>query len=169
MSRKKLQDKANIKVLEKAKKAGIETVWDRYEAQTPQCGFGMLGICCRMCNMGPCRIDPFGTGPQRGACGATPETIAAREMARSTAAGSASHSDHARDLAKTFVALGKGEAQGYTIHDPAKLRLIAEEYDISTANKTNEAIALELGERILKEFGQQDGELVLARRAPKKQ
>ncbi len=169
MSRKKVQDKANIELLKIARKEGYETVWDRYEAQTPQCGFGMLGMCCRMCNMGPCRIDPFGTGPQRGACGATAETIAARDMARSTAAGSASHSDHARDLAKTFVALGKGEAQGFEIRDPAKLRLICAEYGISTEGKTNQAIALELGERVLKEFGQQDGELVLARRAPKKQ
>ena len=56
MSRKKLQDKANIKVLAAAKKAGIDTVWDRFEAQQPQCGFGMLGICCRMV-IGECLED----------------------------------------------------------------------------------------------------------------
>src|SRR3989338_424067 len=155
MSRKKLQDKANIKVLEKAKKAGIETVWDRFEAQAPQCGFGMLGICCRMCNMGPCRIDPFGEGPDKGACGATADTIAARDMARQTAAGSASHSDHARDLAKTLIAVGKSEAQGYAIRDPVKLRVIANEFGIDTENKKDTEIALKLGERVLEEFGRQ--------------
>lgn len=169
MSRKKLQDKASIKVLETAKKAGIETVWSRYEAQQPQCGFGMLGICCRMCNMGPCRIDPFGTGPQRGACGATADTIAARDMARSTAAGSASHSDHARDLAMTLIALGKGETQGYAIRDPNKLRAIAGEFGIDIANKKDTEIALQLGKKVLEEFGKQEGELVFVKRAPKKQ
>lgn len=169
MSRKKLRDKANIEVLKVADKSGYENVWARYEAQSPQCGFGLLGICCRMCNMGPCRIDPFGNGPQAGACGATADTIAARDMARSSAAGSASHSDHARDLAHTFVALGKGKAQGYKIKDPVKLKVVAAEYGINIENKSNEQIALELGERVLVEFGQQEGELVLAHRAPKKQ
>src|SRR3989338_6783873 len=157
MSRKKLQDKANIKVLEKAKKAGIETVWDRFEAQAPQCGFGMLGICCRMCNMGPCRIDPFGQGPQAGACGATADTIAARDMARQTAAGSASHSDHARDLAKTLIAIGKGTAQGYSVRDPNKLKIIASEFGIDTANKKDIELALQLGKKVLEEFGKQEG------------
>ncbi|OGW83710.1 MAG: carbon-monoxide dehydrogenase catalytic subunit [Omnitrophica bacterium RIFCSPLOWO2_01_FULL_45_10] len=169
MSRKKLQDKANIKVLAAAKKAGIDTVWDRFEAQQPQCGFGMLGICCRMCNMGPCRIDPFGEGPSKGACGATADTIAARDMARATAAGSASHSDHARDLALTLIALGKGQTQGYSIRDPIKLKIIAGEFGIDIKDKKEIDIARQLGEKVLEEFGKQEGELILTKRAPKKQ
>lgn len=167
--RKKLHDKANIEVLKTAKEKGMETVWDRYEAQQPQCGFGILGICCRMCNMGPCRIDPFGTGPQRGACGATADTIASRDMARSTAAGSASHSDHARDIAKTLIALGEGKAQGYAIRDPQKLKTIANEFGIDINNKKDTDIALQLGKKVLEEFGRQEGELIFAKRAPKRQ
>ncbi|MDD4262794.1 MAG: carbon monoxide dehydrogenase, partial [Syntrophaceticus schinkii] len=64
-------DQASLKMLNKAAQEGIETAWDRYEKQQPQCGFGLLGICCRNCNMGPCRIDPFGDEPQEGVCGAT--------------------------------------------------------------------------------------------------
>ncbi|MBM3253597.1 MAG: anaerobic carbon-monoxide dehydrogenase catalytic subunit [Candidatus Omnitrophica bacterium] len=170
MSRKKLKDKASINLLNSIKKEAIETVWDRYEAQQPQCGFGLLGICCRMCNMGPCRIDPFGTGPQKGACGATADTIATRDMTRQTAAGTASHSDHARDLGHTFIALGNGTAQGYSIRDPYKLRLIANEYGIKTEGKKDAELALELGEKVLKEFGKQDDEpLTFIKRAPKKQ
>ncbi len=67
----KTVDKASEKMLEKAEKEGIETAWDRYEKIEPQCGFGQLGICCRNCSMGPCRIDPFGEGAQKGICGAT--------------------------------------------------------------------------------------------------
>ncbi len=49
-------------MLEKAAEERIETAWDRFELQEPQCGYGLLGICCRNCAMGPCRIDPFEEG-----------------------------------------------------------------------------------------------------------
>lgn len=170
MSKQKIKDKANIKILEARKSEGIETIWDRYEAQEPHCRFGLLGLCCRMCNMGPCRIGLFGKGPQKGACGATADTIATRDMARSTAAGSASHSDHARDIAHTFIAIGKGTAQGYSVRDPYKLRIICAEYGIDTKNKKDTDLALELGNKVLQEFGKQDNApLTFSQRAPKKQ
>ncbi|WP_269851112.1 hypothetical protein [Methanosarcina horonobensis] len=59
-------DPATQSMLEKAENEGIETVWDRYEKQLPQCSFGQLGICCRNCNMGPCRIDPSVKGLIKG-------------------------------------------------------------------------------------------------------
>ena len=58
-------DKASQEILEIAKKEGIDTAWDRYEAMVPQCGFGELGLCCRNCLLGPCRIDPFEEGQRR--------------------------------------------------------------------------------------------------------
>ena len=36
------------------------------EKMEPECGFGLLGVCCRNCVMGQCRIDPFGEGAERG-------------------------------------------------------------------------------------------------------
>src|SRR5665647_2501137 len=68
-------DPASQTILLKAKQEGIETAWDRYEKQLPQCSFGQLGVCCRNCNMGPCRIDPFGEGAEKGICGATADII----------------------------------------------------------------------------------------------
>ena len=59
-SEKKSSDLASRYMLDKAKALGLETIWDHYEAMLPQCGFGELGVCCRMCLEGPCRIDPFG-------------------------------------------------------------------------------------------------------------
>jgi len=56
-------DPATLEMLQIAENQHFETVWDRWEEQQPQCGFGKLGVCCRICNMGPCRIDPFGGRP----------------------------------------------------------------------------------------------------------
>ncbi|MDP7162467.1 MAG: carbon monoxide dehydrogenase, partial [Phycisphaerae bacterium] len=73
-------------MLEQVGSCGLSVAWDRHEAMEPQCGFGQLGICCRNCTMGPCRIDPFGDGPAEGICGATADVIAARNMVRMIAA-----------------------------------------------------------------------------------
>jgi len=159
----------NDKLIDLAKKNNITTVWDRFAAQEPRCGFGTLGVCCKLCNLGPCRIDPFGEGPQEGACGADADTIAARNLARNAAAGAACHSDHGRDLTMTLLELGRGQAKDYSIKDPAKLKKLAIEFGLKVDGKDVLKIAEELGERILKEFGQQEGELALSKRAPKKQ
>ena len=64
-------DPASQQMIVLANEAGIATVWDRLDAQKPQCGFGRLGLCCRNCFMGPCRVNPDGKGAQEGVCGAT--------------------------------------------------------------------------------------------------
>jgi len=159
----------NDKLLEIARQNNISTVWDRFMEQEPHCGFGTLGVCCKICNLGPCRIDPFGEGAQKGACGADADTISARNLTRNAAAGAACHSDHGRTMAKTLLDLGRGVAKDYSIKDPAKLKRLAVEFGIKIEGKNDLKIAEELGEAILKEYGQQEGELTLAKRAPKKQ
>ena len=102
-SMKKSVDPATRKMLDLARENGFETAWDRYEKMLPQCGFGELGVCCRNCNMGPCRISPFDdSGPSKGICGATADIIVARNLIRMIAGGAAAHSDHGRDLAHTL-------------------------------------------------------------------
>jgi carbon-monoxide dehydrogenase catalytic subunit len=125
-------DPASQEMLSVCAKAGLETAWDRYDRQQPQCGFGELGLCCRNCNMGPCRIDPFGEGPTKGVCGATADIIVARNLLRSIAAGAAAHSDHARDVARTFKLMTEGQAPYYKVKDQAKLERLMKEYDVST-------------------------------------
>jgi len=168
MPENKSVDKASIDVLKKAKKENMETVWDRWDAMQPQCGFGELGICCRICNMGPCRIDPFGEGPQVGVCGASADTIVARNLIRMIASGAAAHSDHGRDIAHALVLAAEGKTDAYTIKDAQKLRVIAEEYGIKTSDRSDKEIAKEVGEKALSEFGQQHGKLKFTERAPKK-
>ena len=159
-------DPASQRMLEKAENDGIETAWDRYEQQLPQCGFGQLGICCRNCNMGPCRIDPFGEGADRGICGATADIIVARNLLRMIAAGAAAHSDHARDAVLTFKKMSEGEAGSYGIKDEAKLFSLASEYGIPSEGKSREEIASELATYLLAEFGKQEGPIQYTRRAP---
>jgi len=161
-------DKATQYMLERAEGECILTVWDRYEAMQPQCGFGSLGICCRICSMGPCRIDPFSEEEQTGICGATADTIVARNLARMIASGASAHSDHGRDVADTLLLAGEGKTNDYKIKDEAKLRALAKEYEIKTDGKGKEEIAKELAEKVLAEFGKQHGELKMSLRAPEK-
>ena len=75
--RKRSVDPASQQMLACARESEACIAWDRLEEQEPQCGFGSLGLCCRHCTMGPCRVDPFGEGPKAGVCGATGDTIVA--------------------------------------------------------------------------------------------
>ncbi len=161
-------DPASQQMIKKAGDENIKIVWDRYDLMQPQCGFGELGICCRICNMGPCRIDPFGEGSQKGVCGATADTIVARNLARMIAGGAAAHSDHGRDIAHTLVLMGQGKAPGYTVKDPEKLKALAEVYGIKAKDKPIEKLAEEVGEAALAEFGAQHGPLKFFSRAPQK-
>jgi carbon-monoxide dehydrogenase catalytic subunit len=153
--------------LKKAQEDGVETAWDRLKKQEPQCGYCELGVSCRICVMGPCRIDPFGEGPQRGVCGADADIIVARNLARMIAAGAASHSDHGRDLLEVLHKIGLGKAPGYTIKDPEKLKRIAAEHGVDTANLGNEEIAKRLAEAIMEDYGMKKQRITFVNRAPK--
>ena len=118
-------DDASRMMVERANSSHIETIWDRYEKMQPQCGFGTLGICCRNCSMGPCRIDPFGDGSQKGICGANADTIAARNLVRMIAGGAAAHSDHGRDIAHTLLMVSEDTESDYVVKDDNKLRAVA--------------------------------------------
>ena len=63
----------------------LETAHHRVETQRTKCGFGLQGVCCRLCANGPCRITP---DAPRGVCGASADTIVARNFLRAVAAGS---------------------------------------------------------------------------------
>ena len=161
-------DPASQKMIKKAEDENINIVWDRYDAMQPQCGFGELGICCRICSMGPCRIDPFGEGPQTGICGASKDTIVARNLARMIVGGAAAHSDHGRDIAHALILAAKGEAHDYTLKGTDKVKKLAKVYGVETEGKSIDKIGEELGEKCLAEFGQQHGELKMLSLAPKR-
>ncbi len=157
-------------MIDKAAADGTRLIWDRVDDQTPQCGFGLGGICCRICSMGPCRIKPTKEGQpeSRGICGATAEVIAARNFIRMIAGGAASHSDHGRGVAELFVHVAKGEAPGYEIKDEQKLLALAMDLGVEIGDRKVNDIAYDVGMKCFQMFGNQVGEIDLIKRAPLK-
>ncbi len=90
----------------------FETSHHRVESQSVKCGFGLQGVCCRLCSNGPCRIEP---DAPHGICGASADVIVARNFLRAVASGSGCYihvvENTARNLKNTALAGGpvKGE------------------------------------------------------------
>jgi len=168
-------DSASSKMIEKAATDGANTAFDRAETMKP-CPIGAVGNCCKHCGMGPCRVPlprgkeetPAEKQKRRGICGATVETIAARNFIRMVAGGAAAHSDHGRGVAELFLAVAKGEAPGYEIKDEQKLLQLALDWGVKIGDRSNEEIAVDIGEIALAEFGKQEGEVLFLKRAPLK-
>ena len=161
-------DKTDQEIIVKAMEDGIETAWDRFSDQQPQCGFGQLGVCCNRCSMGPCRIEPFGKKPVRGVCGANADLIVARNLLDDLSTGAAAHSDHGREVLEVLLETAEGKSQGYQIVDEAKLKAVAAEYGIKTDKRKKEEIAAELARAMLEEYGTLKNRIQTAERAPQK-
>jgi carbon-monoxide dehydrogenase catalytic subunit len=157
-------DPAAQEMLIRAEELGISTAFSRAADMSP-CNIGSAGMCCKICGMGPCRLTKEG---QTGVCGATIDTIQARNLIRAISAGAAAHSDHGRDMAFTLKAVAQGETEGYTIRDVAKLRNIAAEYDIPIEGRSPQEIANDLADLYIAQFGQQRGVVAPVNRAPAK-
>ena len=168
MTKQNKLDKSRPQQLEQEEERKIETVWDRSEQQKPRCGFWEQGLCCHICYMGPCRINPKGKKPQKGVCGATAEVIVARNFARMIAGGAAAHSDHGREVAKTLLTAAKDPDSGYSIRDIHKLHKVARVLGIEVNDRPKQDIALEVAQRALASFGQQQGEVAFVKLAPEK-
>ena len=163
-------DRAAQAMLTKTSAQEIETAFDRHLQQGRRCPFGEQGVCCRICDMGPCRVSlREGRGAERGVCGATAPTIAARHLIRQVAAGVAAHSDHGHDIVKTLVLAVEGKAQGYSIKSRERLVDLAREFGVETDNRSTEDVAREVAQIALAEFNKQEGEIRYpALRAPEK-
>ncbi len=157
-------DPAAQSMLIRAEEMGISTAFTRAADMVP-CNIGSAGMCCKICGMGPCRLTKDG---QTGVCGATIDTIQARNLIRAISAGAAAHSDHGRDMAFILKAVANGEAEGYTLRDIAKLRTVAAEYDIPIEGRSPQEIANDLADLYIAQFGQQRGSIAPVVRAPQK-
>ncbi len=160
-------DPTTIEMLGVAADMGIDTAFSRADKMTP-CSIGAEGLCCKFCSMGPCRFAGKDGAEKRGVCGATRETIVARNFVRQVAAGTAAHSDHGRDIAMMLEDIADGNVKGVAIADEVKLVRVAGLMDIAVEGKDMMQVAKEVAQKALAQYGQQRGELVYISRAPKK-
>lgn len=152
-------------MIAKARREGVELVWDRLNTQRPACAFCKTGLTCKKCVMGPCRIKPEGKR-RLGVCGADADLTVARNFGRFVAAGAASHSDHGRDLLETLAAIGAGETTDYAVRDEAKLARICAEAGVDTAGKDVRAQAAALAEALYRDYGSRSPGLRFLSRVP---
>jgi len=152
---------ATNELLETANKVGADTWQKRVKDQTPHCGFGEAGTCCRICSMGPCRITPKSP---RGICGCDVHGIVARNYLIFTAGGAATHSDHGREIMHTLHQTKEGG--NYQVKDPEKLIRIAKEWGVETEGKDIYDLAHEMAEVGLLEYGKPFGTQKFAERPP---
>jgi len=172
-------DPATREMVARAQQLEIDTVFDRAVTMKP-CAIGLQGICCKNCAMGPCRL-PLpkggieGEDTRKGLCGATANTICARNFIRMVAGGAAAHSDHGRSVAEVFLSVARKETDDYSIKDPVKLLDIAPylgvdttvEVDGEVKDRNIDEIALEVAESAFAEWGKPEGTIKYVERAPK--
>ena len=119
----------------------METSHHRVEGQSTKCGFGLQGVCCRLCANGPCRITPKAP---RGICGATADVIVARNFLRAVASGSGCyiHIVENTTLNVKKTAEIKGEIKG-----EKSLARLAEIFDVQGTDKWD--IAKQVAQKVL--------------------
>jgi len=168
-------DQSAIEMIEKAAQDKARVIFERTDTIC-SCPISTEDICCNICAMGPCRV-PFSQDSEEspgekkkrtGVCGATIETIATRNFCRRIAACTAAHSDHGRQVNETFLLFAKGMTPGFSIKNEQKLLQLALELGVNIDKRNNNEIAIEIGQRLEKEFGKQKGELIFLNRAPRK-
>ncbi|MEA3241333.1 MAG: anaerobic carbon-monoxide dehydrogenase catalytic subunit [Pseudomonadota bacterium] len=164
-----------LQMLEKAKKDGVQTCFDRSTEMTP-CPIGDKSACCKNCSMGPCRLSPKDPYAKKGVCGATIDTIQARNFARMVVGGASAHTDHGMSLLDLFKEVVQGKITAYTIKDVDKLKYVCSEIGIATTVEVDgevkdrdvKEMALELADELEKTYTQVEGEIPFMKRVPEK-
>jgi len=126
-------DNATDEMIRHAHVLGIETIFDRNgnystgECKKAKCNFGSRGICCKQCMLGPCRISGRSL---KGTCGASADTIVARNLLMMIGRGTAAHSSHALHVASTLLKTIRDNTS-FTIKEPIKLESVARKINCS--------------------------------------
>jgi carbon-monoxide dehydrogenase catalytic subunit len=154
-------------MLAKARKDGVETAFDR-AVNMKACPIGADSACCKHCSMGPCRLNSKDPYSKVGVCGATIDTIMARNFARMVASGAAAHTDHGMSMLDLFREVVNGQIKEYSIKDPIKLEKIAAEIGIEVEDRPLEDVAMDLYKELERTYTQVEGEIPFAKRVPEK-
>ncbi len=158
---------STAQMLEKARRDGVETAFDR-AVSMKACPIGADSACCKHCAMGPCRLNSKDPYAKVGICGATIDTIMARNFARMVASGAAAHTDHGMSMLDVFREVVNGNIKDYTIKDPIKLEEVASSIGIETEGRETADIARDLYEELERTYTQVEGEIPFANRVPPK-
>ncbi|MFZ5643115.1 MAG: anaerobic carbon-monoxide dehydrogenase catalytic subunit [Bacillota bacterium] len=129
---------ADKKLIDFMLRKPIETSFNRVPNQALKCGFGMQGVCCRLCSNGPCRISPKST---KGVCGSNADTIVARNFLRSVAAGAACYLHVLENAAKNLREIGKGNTSA-SVKEPQALKELAELLGIKEEDLSKQAVTV---------------------------
>jgi carbon-monoxide dehydrogenase catalytic subunit len=164
-----------LQMLEKAKRDGVQTCFDRANDMSP-CPIGAKSACCKNCSMGPCRLSPKDPYAKVGVCGATIDTIQARNFARMVVGGAAAHTDHGMSILDLFKEVVHGKITDYTIKDVDKLKYVCSEIDIpitvevdgEVKDREVKEMALDLAEELERTYTQVEGEIPFMKRVPEK-
>ena len=158
---------ATAQMLTKARMDGVVLDFDR-AVTMKACPIGADSACCKHCSMGPCRLiskDPYS---KTGVCGATIDTIMARNFGRMVAAGSAAHTDHGMGMLNLFRDVVNGKILDYKIKDPIKLREVADSIGIEVEGRSDKDIAEDLYKELERTYVQVEGEIPFMKRVPEK-
>jgi len=158
---------ATAQMLERMEKDGVESVFHRAASMKP-CPIGSQAACCKNCSMGPCRLNAKDPYSKTGVCGATIDTIQARNFARMVAGGAAAHTDHGMSMLDVFREVVNGNIKEFTIKDPIKLEEVAREIGIETEGREIKDIAIDLYKELERTYTQVEGEIPFAKRVPPK-
>ncbi len=144
-------DELTMDMYKVARKDNLDTIYERFASQQPQCSFGSMGVCCTLCTDGPCQIT---RKAKRGVCGATADLIVTRNLLFKCAQGTAANVYHARNVARTLKSVGEGKAD-YEIKEETKLRNIASRLGID-GNRPIHEIAREFGSFFIDQINSND-------------
>lgn len=157
---------------------GVETVWGVQAAYDStlfglgdRCSFGSHGLCCRNCNLGPCRLGneelplhlKFSVPKvNRSSCGKTADSMVAGMFLQTVLRGTSSHIGHALHVARAFVKAAEG-SDHFPIKDKQKLLAVAKSLSINTEQKQILQIAQEIGQKAMEDLvGQGEGPMSFA-------
>ncbi len=158
---------STAQMITKARVDGVELFFDRASAMKP-CPIGEQSACCKHCAMGPCRMNVNSPYDKVGVCGATIDTIVARNFGRMVAAGTAAHTDHGMAMLELFRDVINGKVKDFSIKDPIKLFEVAEALDIPTEGRDLKSVAMDLYHELERTYTQVEGEIPMVKRVPPK-
>ncbi|MDY2685727.1 MAG: anaerobic carbon-monoxide dehydrogenase catalytic subunit [Selenomonadaceae bacterium] len=138
-------DPAVREMMLRMEQIGVSTIFDRFDAQKPQCTFGLAGVCCKNCNMGPCKIT---AKSPKGVCGADANLIVSRNLLRSAAAGVAQHGAHAREILLSLKFIVEGRLR-LPLLGEKRIRAVCKAFGIETRGQSTKRLAGKLADVLL--------------------